>query len=96
MGELLETLEFKPDFLKKPVSSYSKGMRQRHKNCCPFFALLLDNPAKQHRARGVKAAGGFVQEQSGIPFAHDEIVSIHSQEPTLEDMFIQYTGRGLS
>ena len=33
---------------------------------------------------------------AGIPFAHDEIVSIHSQEPTLEDMFIQYKGRGLS
>ena len=27
--EVLEKLEFKPDFLKKPVSSYSKGMRQR-------------------------------------------------------------------
>ena len=27
IGELLDTLEFKPDFLKKPVSSYSKGMR---------------------------------------------------------------------
>lgn len=27
--ELLEMLEFKKDFLKKPVSSYSKGMRQR-------------------------------------------------------------------
>ena len=34
--------------------------------------------------------------EKGIPFAHDEIISIHSQEPTLEDMFIQYTGRGLS
>ena len=34
--------------------------------------------------------------EAGIPFVHDEIISIHSQEPTLEDMFIQYTGRGLS
>ena len=34
--------------------------------------------------------------ERGIPFPHDEIISIHSQEPTLEDMFIQYTGRGLS
>jgi ABC-2 type transport system ATP-binding protein/fluoroquinolone transport system ATP-binding protein len=34
--------------------------------------------------------------EAGIPFAHDEIISIHSQEPTLEDMFIQYTGRRLS
>ena len=31
-----------------------------------------------------------------MPFAHDGILSVHSQEPTLEDMFIQYTGRGLS
>lgn len=35
-----------------------------------------------------------LQLASGIPFAHDELISIHSQEPTLEDMFIQYTGRG--
>ena len=34
--------------------------------------------------------------ERGIPFPHDEIISIHSQEPTLEDMFIQYTGRGQS
>ena len=34
--------------------------------------------------------------KAGIPFAYDEIISIHSQEPTLEDVFIQYTGRGLS
>ena len=30
-----------------------------------------------------------------LPFPYDEIVRIHSQEPTLEDIFIQYTGRGL-
>ncbi len=34
--------------------------------------------------------------KSGIPFAYDELISVHSQEPTLEDIFIQYTGRGLS
>ena len=34
--------------------------------------------------------------ERGIPFRHDEIISIHSEEPTLEDIFIQYTGRGLS
>lgn len=34
--------------------------------------------------------------ERGIPFRYDEIVSIHSEEPTLEDIFIQYTGRGLS
>ena len=32
--------------------------------------------------------------KAGIPFAYDEIISIHSQEPTLEDVFIQYTRRG--
>ena len=31
-----------------------------------------------------------------LPFLHEEVISIHSKEPTLEDMFIQYTGRGLS
>lgn len=34
--------------------------------------------------------------EKGISFRHDEIISIHSEEPTLEDIFIQYTGRGLS
>lgn len=34
--------------------------------------------------------------KAGIPFAYDELISVHSQEPTLEDMFIQYTGRGLT
>ena len=34
--------------------------------------------------------------KTGIPFAYDELISVHSQEPTLEDIFIQYTGRGLS
>ncbi len=38
--ELLETLEFKPDFLKKPVSSYSKGMRQR----VSMARALISNP----------------------------------------------------
>ena len=30
--EVLEELEFQPDFLRKPVSSCSKGMRQRVRN----------------------------------------------------------------
>ena len=34
--------------------------------------------------------------EKGLSFPHEEIISVHSQEPTLEDMFIQYTGRGLS
>ena len=30
-----------------------------------------------------------------FPFPHDKINSIHTKEPTLEDIFIQYTGKGL-
>ena len=40
IGELLEMLEFKKDFLKKPVSSYSKGMRQR----VSMARALVSNP----------------------------------------------------
>lgn len=169
--DILEELEFKPDFLKKPVSSYSKGMRQRVSMAraliCNPRLLFLDEPTsgldpsgavlfrkiiEEERKKGttvfltthnmldadllcdrvafiadgeIKALDtpkylkernsnhrivieylyqGMREEktieapelESGIPFAYDEIMSIHSQEPTLEDMFIQYTGRGLS
>lgn len=40
INELLELLEFKKDFLKKPVSSCSKGMRQR----VSMARALLNNP----------------------------------------------------
>ena len=171
VGELLDTLEFKPDFLKKPVSSYSKGMRQRVSMARALVSnprlLFLDEPTsgldpsgavlfrriiEQERKKGTTvfvtthnmvdadllcdrvafiSNGNIValdtpknlkeknsnhrvvidylyqgqretktieapELEAGIPFAHDEIISIHSQEPTLEDMFIQYTGRGLS
>ena len=171
IGELLDTLEFKPDFLKKPVSSYSKGMRQRVSMARALVSnprlLFLDEPTsgldpsgavlfrkiiEQERKKGTTvfvtthnmvdadllcdrvafiSNGNLValdtpkrlkeknsshrvvvdylyrgkretktieapELEAGIPFAHDEIISIHSQEPTLEDMFIQYTGRGLS
>ncbi len=170
-GELLEMLEFKTDFLKKPVSSYSKGMRQRVSMARALVSrprlLFLDEPTsgldpsgavlfrtiiEQERKKGTTVfvtthnmvdadllcdrvafiVGGNIVAldtpknlkeknsnhrvvidylyqgqretksieapdlEAGIPFAHDEIISIHSQEPTLEDMFIQYTGRGLS
>lgn len=169
--ELLEALEFKPDFLKKPVSSYSKGMRQRVSMARALVSnprlLFLDEPTsgldpsgavlfrkiiEQERKKGTTvfvtthnmidadllcdrvafiSNGSIValdtpqnlkeknsnrrvvidylycgqretktiearSLEQGIPFPHDEIISIHSQEPTLEDMFIQYTGRGLS
>ena len=38
--EILEELEFKTDFMKKPVSSYSKGMRQR----VSMARALISNP----------------------------------------------------
>ena len=38
--ELLEELEFKKDFLRRPVSSYSKGMRQR----VSMARALISNP----------------------------------------------------
>ena len=169
--EVLEELEFKPDFFKKPVSSYSKGMRQRASMARALISnpklLFLDEPTsgldpsgavlfrkiiKEERKKGTTVfltthnmldadllcdrvafiADGEIKAldtpknlkernsnhrvvidylyqgkreektieapelEAGIPFAHDEIISIHSQEPTLEDMFIQYTGRGLS
>ena len=171
VGELLDALEFKSDFLKKPVSSYSKGMRQRVSMARALVSnprlLFLDEPTsgldpsgavlfrriiEQERKKGTTvfvtthnmmdadllcdrvafiSNGNIValdtpknlkeknsnhrvvidylyqgqretktieapELEAGIPFAHDEIISIHSQEPTLEDMFIQYTGRGLS
>ena len=169
--ELLEMLEFKTDFLKKPVSSYSKGMRQRvsmaralisnprllfldepTSGLDPSGAVLFRNIIEQERKKGTTvfvtthnmldadllcdrvafiSDGNLaaldtpkhlkeknsnqhividyllhnqretkiieaLQLTAAIPFAHDEIISIHSQEPTLEDMFIKYTGRGLS
>lgn len=169
--EVLDELEFKPDFLKKPVSSYSKGMRQRASMARALITnprlLFLDEPTsgldpsgavlfrriiEEERRKGTTVfltthnmldadllcdrvaflSNGNImaldtpkslkeqnsnhrvmidylyrgrrEEQmieaseleAGIPFAYDEIISVHSQEPTLEDMFIKYTGRGLS
>ncbi len=169
--ELLNELEFKRDFLKKPVSSYSKGMRQRVSMARALInnprLLFLDEPTsgldpagavlfrkiiEKERKKGTTvfltthnmldadllcdrvafiSNGNIValdtpknlkekngnhsividylyqrkrEEQTieapelkaGIPFAYDELISVHSQEPTLEDMFIQYTGRGLT
>lgn len=168
--ELLDELEFKRDFLKKPVSSYSKGMRQRVSMARALISnpklLFLDEPTsgldptgavlfrkiiENERQKGTTvfvtthnmldadllcdrvafiSNGNIValdtprnlkehnsnhsvvvdylyqgkQEQqtmeasklkTGIPFAYDKLISIHSQEPTLEDIFIQYAGRRL-
>ncbi len=169
-GELLEELEFKRDFLKKPVSSYSKGMRQRVSMARALISnpklLFLDEPTsgldpsgavlfrkmiEKERQKGTTIfltthnmtdadllcdrvaflSGGSIaalntpqnlKEQNsshhivitylyqgkreekiletsefkgGLPFPHEELISIHSKSPTLEDMFVQYTGRGL-
>ena len=169
--EVLDELEFKKDFLHKPVSSYSKGMRQRVSMARALISnpklLFLDEPTsgldptgavlfrriiEKERRKGTTvfvtthnmldadllcdrvafiSNGNIValdtpknlKEQnsdhrivvdylyqgrreektlevpelkSGIPFAYDELISIHSQEPTLEDIFIQYAGRRLS
>ena len=169
--ELLDELEFKKDFLKKPVSSCSKGMRQRVSMARALISsprlLFLDEPTsgldpagavlfrkiiEKEREKGTTIfltthnmsdadllcdrvafiSNGNIaaldtpkhlkekhsnrsiiidylyqgrreeqtiaasQLRTGIPFAYDELISVHSQEPTLEDMFIQYTGRGLT
>ena len=169
--ELLDELAFKKDFLRKPVSSYSKGMRQRVSMARALInnpkLLFLDEPTssldpagavlfrkiieKERKkgttvfltthnmvdadllcdrvafiSKGTIAAldtpknlkeqnsnhsiiidylyRGERKEQTieapelkaGIPFVYDELISIHSKEPTLEDMFIHYTGRGLT
>lgn len=169
--ELLEKLEFKKDFLHKPVSSYSKGMRQRVSMARALISnprlLFLDEPTsgldpagavlfrkiiEEERKKGTtifltthnmldadllcdrvafladgkiavidtpgklkeKGRNGYAavtwtyqgikkeemirisEMERGFPFVYDEIISIHSQEPTLEEMFIQYTGRRLS
>lgn len=169
--ELLEELEFKKDFLRKPVSSYSKGMRQRVSMARALISnpklLFLDEPTsgldpagavlfrriiENERQKGttvfvtthnmfdadmlcdrvafisngnivaIDTPGNLKEQNSsrsivveyvyqgrreertieaselkaGIPFACDELISVHSQEPTLEDIFIRYAGRGLS
>ena len=169
--ELLDDLEFKRDYLKKPVSSYSKGMRQRVSMARALISnpklLFLDEPTsgldpagavlfrkliERERQKGTTVfltthnmldadllcdrvafisngkivaldTPGNLKEQNsnhsiiihylyqgkreeqtveapelkaGIPFVYDEIISVHSQEPTLEDIFIRYTGRRLS
>ncbi len=169
--KLLDELEFKKDFLNKPVSSYSKGMRQRVSMARALISspklLFLDEPtsgldpggavlfrriiekerqkgttvfitthnmldaellcdrvafiadgnlaaldtpgnlkerSRNHSITAFYLYQGSRKEQtleeaelkSGLPFACDELISIHSKEPSLEEIFLQYTGRRLS
>lgn len=134
IGETLEKLEFKKDFLKKPVSSYSKGMRQRVSMARALISspklLFLDEPTSGLDPSGAVLFRKIIEEErkkgttvfltthnmldadllcdrvafmtNGNIVALDtpkklkEQNSIHSEEPTLEDIFVQYTGKGLS
>lgn len=163
-------LEFKKEFTNKPVSSYSKGMKQRISMARALVSnpklLFLDEPTsgldpsgavlfrkiiEEERKKGTtifltthnmldadlmcnnvafiadgkimaidkpknlkmknsnnKVEVEFlyngnrdieivdIQElESGITFKYDKILSVHSKEPTLEEVFIKYTGRML-
>lgn len=72
------------------------GLYLQRQNHGTGHAQTLKGTQQQPLRCDCISASGTSELEAGIPFAHDEIISIHSQEPTLEDMFIQYTGRGLS
>lgn len=134
VGELLDQLEFKKDFLKKPVSSYSKGMRQRVSMARALLSspkvLFLDEPTSGLDPSGAVLFRRIIEEErrkgttvfltthnmldadllcDRVAFLADgQIVAMDTPQrlkeqnnsgdraPTLEDMFIHYTGRGLS
>ena len=165
---LLNKLQLKTDFIKKPVSSYSKGMKQRTSLARALInnpkLLFLDEPTSGLDPSGAVLFRQIIEDEkkkghtifltthnmfdaeilcdrvafitngdiiaidtphnlrtqnsdkqikiefiykgiqqsklvlakeieAGIPFKYDEIISVHSQEPTLEDVFIKMTGR---
>lgn len=134
LRDVMELLEFKKDFLKKPVSSYSKGMRQRVSMARALISspkvLFLDEPTSGLDPSGAVLFRRIIEEErrkgttifltthnmvdadlmcdrvaflSGgnivaldTPQNLKEKNSSYSQTPTLEDMFIKYTGRGLA
>lgn len=135
--EVLDELEFRKDFLRKPVSSYSKGMRQRVSMARALISnpklLFLDEPTSGLDPTGAvlfrriiekerqKGTTVFVTTHNMLDadllcdrvafISNGNIAALdtpgnlkeqnsnhgaHSQEPTLEDIFIWYAGRRLS
>ena len=66
-----------------------KNLKEQHSNHRITVEYL-------HQGRRGEQTVEPTELKAGIPFAYDELLSIHSQEPTLEDIFIRYTGRRLS
>ena len=66
-----------------------RNLKERNSN----HRIVIDYLYQGNREEKVIEA---TELKAGIPFVYDELISIHSQEPTLEDVFIQYTGRGLT
>lgn len=66
-----------------------KNLKEQHSNHRITVEYL-------HQGRRGEQTVQPAELKAGIPFAYDELLSIHSQEPTLEDIFIRYTGRRLS
>lgn len=170
-NELLDLVQLKYDYRRKPVKSYSKGMKQRTSmartllnnpqilfldepisGLDPSGAVLIKNIIKKEKEKGttifLTTHNMFVADElcdrvafivdgkikiidtpknlkstceknyveveymnhgyktqktleidrlkQGIPFDYDKILSIHTKEYTLEDIFIEYTGRRLS
>lgn len=131
--ELLDKLEFKKDYLKKPVSSYSKGMRQRVSMARALLnsprLLFLDEPISGLDPSGAVLFRRIIEEErrngttvfltthnmmdadllcDRVAFISNGNIAaldtpqnlkkqncMDSKEPTLEEVFIRYTGRGL-
>ena len=66
-----------------------RNLKEKNSNHSVIIDYLYQG---ERRAQTIEA----LELKAGIPFVYDELLSVHSQEPTLEDMFIQYTGRGLT
>ena len=66
-----------------------RGLKEKNSN----HSIIIDYLYRGERKEQVIEAHDL---KEGVPYIYDELISIHSQEPTLEDMFIQYTGRGLA